>query len=163
MSNRGRTRRTTRGAGRSYTDRLQRRTAYRPPRTVPTWLTAPRLPAALLLVAEAGHLAATVTEWQAAPPRGLFHALAAGLLGAIAITVYFGASRPGAALALTATVAIPACWLVGAIAGLSAYRHYPSPAAAAQSAVELAAAGLLAVRWRTNAGHAPVEHARAAR
>ena len=139
-------RRGGRGTGRSYTARLERRQAYRPPRIWPAWLTGPRLPALLALAAEAGHLAATLVEWPAAAPRGVFHVLVAGLLGAVAVTIYFGASRVGTGLGVAVTLLIPVWWLIGTIGGVSPYRDYPRLAAVAQTAAELAVAALLARR-----------------
>lgn len=160
--------RTSRAAG-SYTARLKRPTAYRPPRTWPAWLAwlaAPWLPAILVLAAEAGHLGAALTEWPAGPVRGLFHVLAAATLGALAVSVYFAPSRRTVALGLAVTATLPACWLAGTLAGLSPYRDHPWPAAVAQTAVEVAAAVLLAGHWYAAARRAarrPVQAGQATR
>jgi hypothetical protein len=148
---------TTRSRSRSYTDRLHQRMAAprkrrsRTPswlaRFTPPWLTLRVLSAAVLGVAELGSLAAAEVEWPDSLPRGLFHVLAAAVLGLLAATVYFGRSRvelsAGAVLAALLAVA----WPAGAIAGLSPFRQLPGLAAAALTLLEAAAAALLAVAW----------------
>ncbi len=145
MSNR---RGRARAAGRSYTARLQRRAAYRPPRRWPTRLTGRHVTALLALAAEAGHLAAAMIEWPAATPRGAFHVLAAGVLGVVTVGVYFGPSRAHLTLGLAVTLLVPGLWLAGTIAGASPYRHYPLPGAAALTLAELILAALMGARWR---------------
>ena len=162
MSNRVRSRggRSTRTAGRSYTARLQRTRAYRPPRRLPAWLTdarwvnQPRVPAVLVLLAEAGHLAAAWTEWPAGTARGLFHVVIAGILGVAAVAIYFGPDwRPEVSaaavipLVIATVVLVPLCWAVGSLAGLTPYLHYPVIAAGINTAVELVAAVLMAIGW----------------
>lgn len=162
MSNR---RARVRAPGRSYTARLRRPPAGRSPRTWPTWLAGPRLPAVLGIAAESGHLVAAVIEWPAAVPRGIFHIAAASVLGVLAIAVYFGASPLQLGFGLAIALVLPACWLVGAGAGVSPYRDYPPVAAAALTLAELALATLIAVHLaatatpmvpaRTGAGRRP--------
>jgi hypothetical protein len=133
----------------SYTARLQQRTAApRPRRHRPDWLTTRHLPALLTVSAELGHLAAAVTEWPAAPQRGLFHVLAAACLGLVATFVYFGHSRSELIIGVALTVALPSAWPAGALLHLSPFHDFPALAAAALSAVELGAAALFAVHTR---------------
>jgi hypothetical protein len=134
---------------RSYAARVQRPKAYRAPRVWPAWLSGRRLAATLLLSAEVGHLVAAATEWPGSLARGLFHVLVAGLLGALGVGVYFGGSRLDLGLGLGAVLVVPACWLAGALAGVSPYLRYPSSAAFAHTAVELAAAAVLAAGLRS--------------
>jgi hypothetical protein len=132
------------GGAKTYTARLQQRTAApKPIRRWPAWLTARQLPAVLSLAGEAGHLAAAVSEWPAATPRGVFHIAAAAGLGLVAVGVYFGPTRLQLTLGIAISLILPGAWLAGAVAGLSPYQHYPQLAAAALTALEIALAALL--------------------
>lgn len=137
-------RRVSRPAARSYAARLQTRAVPRPARRWPVWFSGRLLPVLLGLVAEAGHLAAAVVEWPAAPQRGALHVLVAGVQGVVAVGVYFGATRVHLAVGVALNVLVPAAWLVGAVGGIPLYRDYPLPAAAALCLVEVTLAALLA-------------------
>ncbi len=163
MSNKVRQRgaRPSRSTGRSYTQRLQRPTSYRAPRPLPAWLTGatlvtPRLPVLLLLLAEVGHLAAAWAQWPAATGRGVFHVLAAGIVGVTAVAVHFGPNprlRPRGSdptrtlylLGSAAALLAPVGWAVGALAGIAPYLDFPASLAVFTTTLELVAAALLAV------------------
>lgn len=136
------TRTRSRTAAKSYTDRLRQRTAApRPARRWPSWLTGRELPALLAVLAELGHLAATLVEWPGSPVRGALHALVAVALGLIATTVHFGPKRFVPEVAIGLALALPAGWLAGALTGASPYADFPFGAAAGLAVVELALAG----------------------
>jgi hypothetical protein len=151
VSGRGR----ARSRGRSYTARLQRPTAYRPPRTWPHWisglgrLAGPRPLALLLLAAEAGHLAAALVEWPASPVRGAVHVVTAGVLGTVAVSVYFGTSRIVLWLGIGATLLPPAAWLAGTVARFPPYRDCPFAMVVTVTIVELLAVASLIMRVRS--------------
>jgi len=114
--------------------------------------------ASFALAAEVGHLVAAVVEWPGAPARGAGHLLAAGALGVVAMGIVFAPDRMHVLAGLAVGTLVPVAWLVGVFAGASLYRDYPLPAAAAVTAVELAAAAILAARSRsapTSAGTDP--------
>ncbi|HEY8451826.1 MAG TPA: hypothetical protein VIL54_06350 [Natronosporangium sp.] len=160
MSNR---RRAT--ATRSYTARLEGRSAPRIPRQRrqvphqrrprPVLPAAPPAVAAVLAVAvELGHLAAAFVEWPQSTARGVHHVLAGAAFGLLAVAVHAGAGRvvrgAGAAVAGLGPVA----WAVGAVLGAPPYAHLPLPAAAVLTAAEVALAALLLAPVRET-GRAP--------
>lgn len=133
----------------SYTARLQDRAAARRRRRAwPAWLTSRQPPALLAVLVELAHLVTALTEWPASPLRGLVHVLAAAGFGLTATGVYFGPTRPAAALGLSLALSLPAAWLVGGLAGNSPYRDYPPAATAILTVAEAGLAVLLAARWR---------------
>lgn len=112
------------GGADTYTARLQdRAAARRRKRDRSKWLTARPLSVALTLAAEAGHIAAALIEWPAAPARGMADILVAVLLGLLATILYFGHSRVDLVVGIVSTLAIPALWFAGALVGLSLYRE----------------------------------------
>jgi hypothetical protein len=113
--------------------RLQR-PAARPARTLDR-----RIPVAIALAAEAGHLAGAVFEWPASTPRGLFHIAAAAALGLLAISVYFGLTPRVLGLAIV----FPIAWLAGGLLGLSPYAEFPVFAAASFTLFEIVLIGVL--------------------
>jgi hypothetical protein len=128
----------------SYTARLQQRSAAsRPVRHWPDWITTRHWPAALAVLAEAGHLAAALVEWPAGPLRGLFHVLVAAAFGLLAAGLYFGPVRLALTLGIGLTSALPAGWLAGALLNMSPFQDYPTPAAISLTAAELLLAALL--------------------
>lgn len=145
MSNR---RSRNRAASRSYAARLQRRSTPRLRRGAPAWLTWRVVLAVLALAAEGGHLTAAVIEWPGAAARGVTQLLAAGALGVVAVGIYFGPDRVLLSIGLAVTVGIPGLWLVGTLVGIPPYRDYPPQAAVALAVGEVAAAVVLAARWR---------------
>lgn len=143
------TRQRPRPRANTYTARLhQRQAALRRVVRRPEWRAARPLAASLALGMELGHLAAALTEWPAAAPRGLFHVLAAAAAGLLTVGVYFGRTRTELMLGAVLAAALPLAWLTGAAAGLSPYQDFPFLAAAVLSAVEVILAGLLAAQWR---------------
>jgi hypothetical protein len=133
---------------RSYTARLQERTAApKRPKRPRTPEPAPLIAGAAIAV-ELGHLAAAFVEWPQAAPRGLLHVLVAAALGLVAVSVYFGPSRPWLALGITVAVASPLAWLAGGLAGLSPYRDFPVVAAVALTVAEAGLAVLLTFHVR---------------
>lgn len=117
-----RTRNRPRGSGQSYTVQLRQRAAARQrarSRSWPSWLTDRKGPALVALVAEVGHLGAALVEWPDSPTLGVVHVLAAAALGLIAVSVYFGHSRPVVVAGIG--VVLPVSWLVTALAGGAAH------------------------------------------
>jgi hypothetical protein len=109
-----------------------------------TWAPDPRLVAGIALAAEAGHLAGALFEWPASAPRGVFHVLAAALLGAVAALIYFGQSRLVRIVGVTLGVAFPLAWLVGGLTGVSPYADFPLVAAITVTLLEVCVATALA-------------------
>lgn len=110
------------------------------------WSALPWPLPVLAVAAEVGHLAAAFLEWPGAPVRGLYHVVAAGLLGLVA-AAWSGPRRPGLGWAATAAAAValsgPVAWLGGALAGATPYAALPVSFAGVIILAEVSLAALL--------------------
>jgi hypothetical protein len=98
-----------------------------------------RIPVAIALAAEAGHLAGAMFEWPASAPLGVYHTIAAAILGLLAVSVYFGRS----VRILVFAIAFPIAWLAGGLLGLSPYAEFPILGAILITLFEVALVGVL--------------------
>lgn len=159
MSNRRRT-----ATSRSYTARLERRSAQEIPRqrrprpNLPA--TPPAVAAVLAVVVELGHLAAAFVEWPQSTARGVYHVLAGAVFGLLAVAVHAGAGRVVRRVAAAVAGLGPLAWAAGAALGAPPYADLVLPAATAIAAAEVALAALLMAPVRQT-GPAPAKAAAA--
>jgi len=149
-------------AARSYTARLEDRSAPKVPRQRRPYpalpAAAPAVAAVLAVAVELGHLAAAFVEWPQSTVRGVYHVLAGAAFGLLAVAVHAGAGRVVRGAGAAVAGLLPVAWPAGAALGVPPYVHLALPVAAAVTAAEVALAALLLAPVRRT-GRAPAQAA----